>query len=638
MAKQNVGFGERHVEKFVAGAIGAIFLGVVFLYGIQDPYTVTAGSEEVGPGEFYRLIQEESERVARAMRDASPPAVQPWKPPAGAAPGKTAVVTEMTAVPVAINPTVPRIEADIQVGNLKLVEILPPSQPITTTGRGYAAVPPPEVRTVSEAAVPAAQPVTPLPQDLQWVALFAVVDRKAQQEAFIKAKYAVSRQQLAVMGVELERQRLMPDGEWASQTEILRPYSPWTIEAREKLNLVQDNTGEQVLTQADYDYRDDLMRLVATRDAQDKILRPSFQSLLPQEAQTDWKVPEAGKLPGVEIDWGQDFQVAVEEKKEETGRAGAGAAPLSGRQQVKKLHDDLDAATKKEDWLEADRLLKEIEGHPEATPDEKRNAVQLQRNIRGRVLAAELQEQTRQSPADSGILGPDKDVMWATDTTAEPGQTYRYRIRLLAVNQHAGFTRLMANPEDAAKLVLTGQWSQWSEPVTVPQNNYFFFTSVNEQNKTARVEINRWTRGGWVRPGRQDVTVGQPISWTDQFVDYTYDGVVAALDFNEPYLVRNVSPRDGTIDYGSPKTSAVLTLITSDGDVEERIADVDVRERRGVTQMIKEEDKKQKEREGTLPEIRPPTRDRNLDTPRGPDRYELDRGRGRSRGRGIEDW
>ena len=107
-------------------------------------------------------------------------------------------------------------------------------------------------------------------------------------------------------------------------------------------------------------------------------------------------------------------------------------------------------------------------------------------------------------------LSKEKDplLFWAVDDTAEPGATYRYRIRLGVFNPVAGTNKLM--PEDADQkdqVILWSDFSDVTKTVAIPRRLYFFAKDIQEKQRTATVEVARYALGYWrtedfrVQPG-----------------------------------------------------------------------------------------------------------------------------------------
>lgn len=97
-------------------------------------------------------------------------------------------------------------------------------------------------------------------------------------------------------------------------------------------------------------------------------------------------------------------------------------------------------------------------------------------------------------------LSKQKDplLFWAFDDTMEPGNTYRYRLRLGVFNPVAGTDQLA--PQDADKrnqVILWSEFSQVTRPVAIPKRLYFFAKDVQDQKMTATVEVARYLLGYW---------------------------------------------------------------------------------------------------------------------------------------------
>jgi hypothetical protein len=102
-------------------------------------------------------------------------------------------------------------------------------------------------------------------------------------------------------------------------------------------------------------------------------------------------------------------------------------------------------------------------------------------------------------------------VFWAYDDTAEPGNSYRYRVRLGIFNPVAGMGQVRA--EDAAydgKAILWSGFSDVTEPVVIPQRFYFFPLSVQEPAKAVDVQVSKYVLGYWYS-GQFTVKRGEEI-------------------------------------------------------------------------------------------------------------------------------
>lgn len=102
---------------------------------------------------------------------------------------------------------------------------------------------------------------------------------------------------------------------------------------------------------------------------------------------------------------------------------------------------------------------------------------------------------------------PAQISLWTHDLTARSGQTYRYRARLWLTNPFFGQTDKL-KPEQKAfaqAMTLTGDWSPWSEPVTIDPPVIYFVSSASEAGGAlgsaarASAELYEFFYGYWRR-------------------------------------------------------------------------------------------------------------------------------------------
>jgi hypothetical protein len=102
-------------------------------------------------------------------------------------------------------------------------------------------------------------------------------------------------------------------------------------------------------------------------------------------------------------------------------------------------------------------------------------------------------------------------VFWAYDDTAEPGNSYRYRVRLGVFNPVAGTGQVRA--EDAAydgNVILWSGFSDVTEPMVIPRRFYFFPLNVQEPAKAVEVQVSKYVLGYWYS-GQFTVKRGEEI-------------------------------------------------------------------------------------------------------------------------------
>jgi len=88
-------------------------------------------------------------------------------------------------------------------------------------------------------------------------------------------------------------------------------------------------------------------------------------------------------------------------------------------------------------------------------------------------------------------------LFWSYDDTAEPGRTYRYRIRLGVFNPLAGSNKLESGSESYKDKVII--WSNFADAGTVeiPARLCFFAKDIRESTNTVIVEVFRYAMGYW---------------------------------------------------------------------------------------------------------------------------------------------
>jgi len=182
--------------------------------------------------------------------------------------------------------------------------------------------------------------------------------------------------------------------------------------------------------------------------------------------------------------------------------------------------------------------------------------------------------------------------VWAHDAkpgSVQPGQTYQYRVRAWVYNQLAGDAAKFAQPGDAAKLLVPGEWSDPSDPITVPPAVEFFVTADDEKREEAGIEVFQWYDGVWVKDrikftigdslvgeSRQKVpSIEDPKVPDNALVKFDGNAEIVAIDFKYPYRDRKRgSTREG-FKIGSPTEACVAAFVDETGRLSERIVAVD---------------------------------------------------------------
>jgi len=141
-------------------------------------------------------------------------------------------------------------------------------------------------------------------------------------------------------------------------------------------------------------------------------------------------------------------------------------------------------------------------------------------------------------------------VFWAYDDTAEPGNSYRYRVRLGVFNPVAGMGQVRA--EDAAydgKVILWSGFSDVTEPVVIPRRFYFFPLNVQEPAKAVEVQVSKYVLGYWYS-GQFTVKRGEEIGRVAK-VEQTAPDKDKKKDKNKDKEQEKTVTTPETIDYAT---------------------------------------------------------------------------------------
>jgi hypothetical protein len=554
MAKQNISFVERHAEKIIIGVTGAVLLAVAVFYLVSTPNKVDAGmgAESLGPGEFYTSIREKTQNVRRRLENAEgPPEMDPIPEDIMQ---QLSYPTQLARVYTEPLPALPELEEE-EAAKVRLARILPPSRPALTTGRGMAELPETETVVVGRPdntrrrrREPEGLTEQTGPQEVFWVTACAAVNRQQQLQLFKDAQY--NSPFLLIDKVEVERQRLGPDGNWLPAEQV-PSYRETRFTTPADFALVND--------QGQYSAGESAGRIIRNyhenlQENEQNILRPAFKNFLTQQYQENWKLPD--NLPGVDLDLEQ-FKPRETRRARKTDRQ-AGQESALGRSEIDEKLEQAQRAIQANQYDEARQLLDEATSSPSISAQQRGKA----NDLRARIPSSPTGRR-------GGLkeTKPDVDLLWVNDITVKPGEVYRYRVRVVVFNQYAGWPTPLQDRSDAAKLVLQGEWSPWSEGITAKADQYIFFAGAQESEQTALVEIFKWDEGTWTQ-GKGNFRVGQQLEFPES--NLSSDLVVADIDYNRNCMIRR-ERQDGSFSYNSRETSA-LSLIDPRGQVHEHLA------------------------------------------------------------------
>lgn len=528
---------EQHVDKAVIGVSGAAFLGVLTMQFLTQPNAVQIGTgDKLPPEQAFDPAEKAATSLVAQMNSESPqlpevPAqvdfskVMNDRLAAGIAP-RPQIKPLGTSIAFAAGAATQPIPTDLVLGELALPA---PVDVVAATHR--AAIDPIDKVGVPglAALLPAAQPYDKATVSIQGKfdgtllkqALETDPDGPGPQSALPLGWW---RDAVEIVAVDVERERLMSDGSWGETTTV--PVAPGRVNLAPTWEQVK--TAEQA-TQA---------ALTARTESQ-RVLRPSFYRIIAgpkwvepatavamaekgaDQTKIDRMKAEEKKL-GTEIE-ALKAQIAAMPKEDPNakkdpneGRSGGGAAAGGGGGRrggamggggraappPPRGGNAEDPNKPKPRWL-LEEQLRGKEG--------RRKIIISQLKAAG----VDVQQTTPEgTPAQAALVEPplmdNQNVkFWAHDLGVQPGETYRYRVRLIVNNPVFGrglFLKDEQKPMAASALTRTA-WSAWSDRVEVDPDQAFFVTgaspagdpSLGQGTAKATAEVFKFYYGAYRR-------------------------------------------------------------------------------------------------------------------------------------------
>lgn len=503
---------EQHVEKLVLGVFVLAALGMIAFQFLRDS-SVKVNNKQTPIANAYEEAIREAERLQGRIRSSDLPPNLPE-----VADDVAASLRDRLNDPVAPETTLastlgflsPGHDGEIAEGTDEAAEYatLVPPAPVNPVARSFAgALDPVAVEASPELRefVPAEQPYDiravsvqatfPASEFVRW--LDTDHDGEGPQVAYPKFLWI---NRLAAIDVQLERQQLLPSGEY-SDAVVVPPTPGLQQVAREALAAgVPAPAAFRAI-------------VASAREQRDSIVRPAFLPMIAGEA---WTPPGA-----------QPVAVANPGQAADPAELARLRSILSDKQRdLEQVEADLNKPQGNEGGGDRQSTRAQPVGpggggggrERGPTPEERRREALTQRRDR---LQADIR-QIEQTIADMGgaapaAQGPGPDllatdsptldsgedvVFWAHDLTAAPGATYRYRVRLVTSNPLFGDR----NFPDATPVV-EGEFSEWSAPIEVAPQTMVFFTSAQggigdqggPQNAGASAEVYHFFYGYWRR-------------------------------------------------------------------------------------------------------------------------------------------
>jgi len=616
MAKQLVNPIERHVEKVVVAISAAALLGAAALFLISSPNKTELGGALVTAATIDDAVARHAEEIRAAVSSHRPKSVIP-EPLADefAAAIKQPPASAYVAV-APIRPTVPLLDPPItKVADFVLVKVIAPEKPAITSGRSTVILSSPSGDEVFR------------PRD--WATISAVFDRKAQSE-LQKRSYGASNGVVYIAPPEIQRRPQRLDGTWSDDDWVLvvpTPAGP-PVEVP-TVEIVEGDEGPTVSPDQKKELEHVMVQLSSTDPQRDR-LRPMFYKVGNGD---DWSfpiittymdvmkqddeilnpnLPPSNDLEDIYglLDAGAGKEQAVERL---TPAQKVAADMKRGKEMLaraKKNRSKFDART-------AGNIFFDVVQNSAANAAQQNEAKKLQDEAELLVTQFQREEMTRgvitstTGKDSAGSGGPARSLLptqqlWAHDAaeaSIEGGQTYQYRMRFRIYNLFAGEPGKFENPEDAARVFVSSDWSPATDAVSFERWEAFFVTSDDKQKKQAGVEFFRWFFGAWVKSRRHKFGIGDSVAITQRTevpnlldpgesdnveVDYSAGAAVLDVDFSRAFRERRRGKGSGGVRFAAPRAETALVLVDRDGHLSERIVprDKDDPARRLLTEKL----------------------------------------------------
>lgn len=603
MRHGSVNIVEQHIEKLILlAAVG--FTGYLcFVFFLGNPYTVNYRGQEVGP----TALDEEILQAARQLETKFNNTQQPDLPPVE----QSSLLLEQQ-IEEGVWPKVGQLGRSVPFGQtlaipgetldpgnaIPLIRPLSPTNPLAFGGRSL----------VDRQQVTFGDPVELAEEaEVSWITVAAYWDRDAQREAHREAGYVSFRQLPYLLPPDVERQELLPTGEW-SNWEVVRGS-----QAMPALNLPElefDPVTRQLINKEEIDAAFELIKTV-----QLNLIQPRFYDVLAGDL---WFIPELAGFSAAELeqrrdemanenegnrgrernDFEDDF---ADDNRDRQGfedrrggrdrlddfagandadddnnrrrRGGGGSKDIAKDEYERALRAYVEGDD--EQALEAIEVARD-EGNPRGST--KRDLDRLMKLIERRALRQELaQPRWNDGIQQINVIGqPTQYALWFHDDTVTPGKTYRYRLRANIWNRYVNQPIGLANPQDARLVVLNGEWSEPTGAIEAPPAHQVFVTRTGT-DRTIRANVWKWHRGWWFDQ-TFDAAVGDeigdvknirmPLVAPDEADDNGRGGNRQEVDFatglylvdvrlEEPRGERDTDSRGG-IEYDTPNTSIVV--------------------------------------------------------------------------------
>lgn len=538
---------EAHCEKIVVGLAGAALVGVVVWQFAGPKPTVQLSGKPYVLTEAYGELERRAVRVKGQIEgpgsvDSLPAADMPLGLLADAGDFSTTTVSPSPTLAIGFGTAGIPVEGGLiapgDSQGIRFAEITPPAPSKPMAAQTAATIHPQEIELNEGLANLVAEPGRPDLVAVSVESTWSVADflnllqlDPDGPEGPIQPLPGVwwNGPDMALFDVELIRQKLAADGSWGEEEPVAN--MPGRLELRTEMA----EAGQEFMT-------GDQMRQWADQASQfaTEIRRPHFYAIVYGD---DWAPPsEVDPLAGVAVEnpdekrarrelEGVRNQMANLEKRlaelgggggrgEGGGHGGGGRGTPTGGGRQDDSQRQQEQNERQRQALE--RQLESLRSREQAIID---RLLQMgAKNIPGVEQVDAMAGQPAmptEAEADPPLLESDEIRIWAHDVQVERGATYRYKLRVWVTNPFFGHDAGLTSEQKslAASPLLAGEASEWTDPVHVHDEAYYFITSAQEGGLTAgaraiaSVYVFRW---GYWREGTARMEPGDALATTVQ--------------------------------------------------------------------------------------------------------------------------
>ncbi len=513
---------EQHLEKAVVGVTGLVFLGVIAQQFLTQPNQVTVGNATLPPERAFEPVKQAADTLKGRMESSSPELAQGFD-----AAGSDLKKQFDTLVSGGVSPRKsiggfgPAIAlggGTIKASDAIYAELSLPAPAPAIAASYWATIASEEVKN---AAVLAAIMPKEQPYDHAFVSVESSFSAKTLIESLMSDPDGAGpiepmpqgwwREGLEVVTVEVERSQAGSDGTW-TDGQMVPPMLGRPLFITSWSDSVKTTGDMQTFT-------------VQAKERSTEILRPGFYKTVASRA---WEPPsKMAALTAAKIDVNELAQkqakLETEKKKLEDKKAELAKLPAAPTREQPAPREPAQPGRPGE---------RPNQPQP-AQPQQPRDTSAPQRNRLNNEIKAIEQEigrleadVTRLTALQGGdaavaatsdsVLSSESIRFWVHDATAQPGEKYRYRLRVGVNNPLFGRGSLLKEEQKktADVSVIKGPWSEWSSPVEVDRSEYYFVTSVTPANELgearASVELFKFYLG-YYRKQTAGMNIGDPL-------------------------------------------------------------------------------------------------------------------------------